>query len=100
MLVIDGSLHTRLLPDGDSLYIRNGVGVAPDGQSAFLAISDAPVNFHDFAVFFRDGLGARDALFLDGSISRLYAPALGRDDFGFPMGPIIGVVAPAGEGND
>ncbi|MFM2357036.1 MAG: hypothetical protein RLZZ528_2772 [Pseudomonadota bacterium] len=95
MLVIDGALHPRFLADSDSLFTRNGVGVAPDGQRAFFAISDGPVNFHDFARLFRDGLGVRDALFLDGSISRLYAPRIGRDDFGFPMGPIIGVAAPA-----
>ena len=38
----------------------------------------------------RDGLGARDALYFDGSISRLYAPALNRADFGRRLGPIIG----------
>ena len=34
-----------------------------------------------------------NALFLDGSISALYAPELDRDDFTLPMGPIVGVVA-------
>jgi uncharacterized protein YigE (DUF2233 family) len=52
------------------------------------------VNFHDFARFFRDGLGCEDALFLDGgSAPGLYAPELGRDDppghGGY--GPIIAV---------
>jgi uncharacterized protein YigE (DUF2233 family) len=100
MLVIDGALHPRFLPESDSLYTRNGVGVAPDGQRAFFAISGEPVNFHDFALLFRDGLGAPNALFLDGSISRLYAPELGRDDFGFPMGPIVGMVAPVTKANN
>jgi uncharacterized protein YigE (DUF2233 family) len=92
MLVIDGALHPRFLPDSDSLNIRNGVGVAPDGQTAFFAISNAPVSFHHFARLFRDVLGTPNALFLDGSISRLVAPDLGRADLGVPMGPIIGVV--------
>ena len=41
-----------------------------------------------------DVLGTPNALYLDGSVSRLYAPALGRHDIGFPMGPILGVAAP------
>ncbi|HEY0213830.1 MAG TPA: phosphodiester glycosidase family protein [Paenirhodobacter sp.] len=93
MLVIDGALHPRFISDSDSTYIRNGVGVSQDGEAAWFAISDKPVNFHLFARFFRDALGARDALYLDGSISRLMVPAQGRSDFGWPMGPIVGVVA-------
>lgn len=98
MLVIDGALHPRFLPDSDSLYIRNGVGVSPDGQRAVFAISDSAVSFHQFARLFRDALGMRDALYLDGSISRLYAPKLRRHDRGLPfgpsLGPIIGTVVP------
>ncbi len=93
MLVIDGSLHPRFLPDSDSAHIRNGVGVSSDGQTAWFVISDAPVTFHRFARLFRDELGAPNALYLDGSISRLIAPGIGRVDLGVPMGPIVGVVA-------
>lgn len=93
MLVIDGELHPRFLPDSTSRYTRNGVGVSPDGQRALFVISGSRVSFHDFARVFRDGLGLRDALYFDGNISRLYAPGLGRNDFGFPMGPVVGLVA-------
>ena len=96
MLVIGGDLHPRFLPESDSRHIRNGVGVTTDGQRAVFAISDAPVTFHEFGTFFRDVLGLPEALFLDGSISRLYSTDLGRDDFGFPMGPMVGLVAPQG----
>lgn len=91
MLVIDGALHPRFLPDSDSYNIRNGVGVRADGTAIF-AISGARVNFHSFARLFRDELGTPNALFLDGSISRLYAPGIDRNDQGFPMGPIVGLV--------
>jgi prepilin-type processing-associated H-X9-DG protein len=37
-------------------------------------------------------LNTPNALFFDGSVSRLYAPMLERHDAGFPMGPMIGVV--------
>ena len=94
MLVIDGDLHPRFLPGSSSRFLRNGVGIAPDG-ALLMAISDAPVNFHHFARLFRDGLGVRDALFLDGKVSRLHAPDLGRSDIGFPLGPILGIVEPA-----
>ena len=40
----------------------------------------------------RDQLGAADALYLDGTVSRLYAPALNRDDGGTDMGPIVAIV--------
>ena len=91
MLVIEGALHPRFLPDSDSRYIRNGVGVSDDGRTAFLVISGQAVNFAAFGRLFRDGLKTPNALYFDGKISRLYAPELGRDDFGFQMGPIIGV---------
>lgn len=97
MLVMGGALHPRFLPGSDSRYIRNGVGVSADGRRAVFAISSGAINFHSFARFFRDGLGLSDALYFDGNISRLHAPALGRDDFGFPMGPIVALAAPAAE---
>ncbi|MEM1193159.1 MAG: phosphodiester glycosidase family protein [Pseudomonadota bacterium] len=96
MLVIDGVLHPRFLPDSTSRKRRNGVGVSADGSTVWFAISNTPVRFHDFATLFRDAIGARDALFLDGEVSKLYAPGLGRHDRGLPMGPILGVTRPVG----
>ena len=95
MLVIDGALHPRFLPDSTSRYIRNGVGTAADGARLVMAISETPVTFHEFGRLFRDALGVEQALYLDGNVSRLHAPGLGRSDFGRPMGPILAVVEPA-----
>jgi len=92
MLVIDGALHPRFLPDSTSRYVRNGVGTSADGQRAVFVISNNAVTFHEFGTVFRDILNLPNALYFDGNISRLYAPALKRDDAGFPMGPIVGVV--------
>ncbi len=102
MLVIDGDLHPRFREHSTSLNIRNGAGASPDGARMVLAISDEPVNFHHFARFFRDALSLPNALYLDGRISRLHAPEIDRSDFGFPVGPIIGVVegAPAVDGTE
>jgi prepilin-type processing-associated H-X9-DG protein len=94
MLVIDGRVHPKILPTGTSEKIRNGVCVR-DGTTAIFAIAEEPVTFYAFALLFRDGLGCANALFLDGSVSSLYAPELGRDDELTPLGPMIGVSAPA-----
>jgi len=98
MLVIDGDLHPRFLPDSTSRYIRNGVGTSADGGRMVWAISEAPVTFHHFGRLFRDGLDLPNALFLDGNVSRLFVAETGRSDFGRPMGPILGVVAPRDAG--
>jgi len=95
MLLIDGAVHPRFIPGSTARLIRNGVGVSPDGRTAWLAISERGVNFHDFAALFRDLLGAEDALYLDGNVSRLHAPEMGRSDRGRAMGPILGTVLPA-----
>ena len=92
LMVKQGALHPRFIPGGDSKYIRNGVGVSADGTRAVFAISEDSVNFDTFGRLFRDELALPDALYFDGKISRLYAPALNRDDLGFPMGPIVGLV--------
>ena len=91
MLVIDGALHPRFLPDSTSRFRRNGVGVTGDGR-LLSVVSNGRVNFHLFARFFRDVLKTPNALFFDGKVSRLFAPELGRDDIGFPLGPMIGVI--------
>lgn len=95
MLVIDGALHPRFLPDSTSVYLRNGVGVSGDGHRAVFAISNRPVTFHQFGRLFRDHLGLPQALYFDGNVSRLHAPGLGRSDWGRPMGPVVGLVEPA-----
>ncbi len=92
MLVIDGKLHPKFGRNSTSVHIRNGVGVISPTEVVF-AISDEPVNFHEFATFFRDELGCENALYLDGAISSLYSPALGRDDHLANLGPILGVAS-------
>ena len=92
MLVIDGRIHPKISDEGPSRKRRNGVGIQTP-ERVVLAISDGPVSFGAFARLFRDELGCRDALFLDGSISSLYAPALGRQDGILPLGPILAVQA-------
>jgi uncharacterized protein YigE (DUF2233 family) len=91
MLVLGGRINPHIHDSGTSEKIRNGVGVA-QGHVVRFAISSQPVTFHAFAHLFRETLHCPDALFLDGSISSIYAPSLSRHDRFMPMGPIVGVV--------
>jgi uncharacterized protein YigE (DUF2233 family) len=91
MLVIDGALHPKFPPVGISQEIRNAVGVPVDNQKAYFVIADGPVTFTALARLFRDHLNCANALFLDGTISGLHAPEIGRADSFWPVGPIISV---------
>jgi len=95
LLLRHGTIHPAFRPQSDSRLIRNGVGV-PSPDIALFAISDTPVNFYEFAVLFRDVLHCPDALYLDGNVSSLHAPQLGRSDRMARLGPILAVVEPRG----
>jgi uncharacterized protein YigE (DUF2233 family) len=92
MLVHEGEITTSevMSPTSNWRKIRNGV-CAPAPDTVVFAISESPVTFYEFAGYFRDVLHCREALYLDGSISSLYAPRLNRQDHGSDMGPILGV---------
>jgi uncharacterized protein YigE (DUF2233 family) len=93
MLVHNGEITTSEVMSPTSTWrkIRNGV-CAPSPDAASFVISESPVTFYEFASFFRDSLHCREALYLDGTISSLYAPGLKREDSGSDMGPMLGVV--------
>ena len=91
MLVIDGKLHPKFDENGPSQLVRNGVGVR-DSRTAYFVISEEGVSFGRFARFFRDALGCRDALYLDGSVSSLWDPGAGRQDAFSELGPMIVVL--------
>jgi uncharacterized protein YigE (DUF2233 family) len=90
LLLAAGSMNPSISPNGTSLNVRNGVGVR--GREALFVISEEPVSFGRFARFFRDGLGRPDALYLDGSVSSLWAPDLGRQDTRTGLGTFVVVM--------
>lgn len=55
-------------------------------------VGTQPVNFHEFAVFFRDSLHCPDALYFDETISSMSLPELQSNDGAYKLGPIIGVI--------
>ena len=81
MLVVDGAVNPSFIPDSTSLKWRSGVCAASPDEVVF-AISETPVNFHAFGRLFRERLGCRDALYLDGTISQFYDHG---DYFGPPL---------------
>ncbi|MEM9022546.1 MAG: phosphodiester glycosidase family protein [Bacteroidota bacterium] len=91
MLVRDGALHPKFRKGSSNLHIRNGVGVLPDGRLLF-AQSKQRINFFDFASFFQQR-GCRNALYLDGFVSRTYLPAQQWEQLDGRFGVIIGEVA-------
>ena len=95
MLVVDGAIHPKLQPDGTSEKIRNGVGVRDHGRTIVFAISRDAVSFYRFASLFKDRFHCDNALFLDGTISSLYAPGLGRTMQLLPVGPMVGLTEKA-----
>jgi uncharacterized protein YigE (DUF2233 family) len=92
-LLVDGVMHEGFLPDSRHVNVRNGVGVLPDGRVA-LVMSKGLVTFHALASHFA-ALGCKDALYLDGSVSRTYWPDGGVSQRGGDFGVIIAVIAPA-----
>lgn len=89
MLVIDGQIHAGFKEDSTSLNIRNGVGILP-GNKVIFAMSKKEVNFYEFANYFKS-IGCRNALFLDGFVSRTYLPKENWIQTDGNFGVIIGV---------
>ena len=94
MLLIDGKLHPKFEPDGQSRFTRNGVGIRSDGKPIFV-ISESAVSFGKLARFLRDRHQVRDALFFDGSVSSLWDPANSRMDSFADLGPMAVVFRPS-----
>jgi uncharacterized protein YigE (DUF2233 family) len=90
LLVRNGVLHPAINAASTSRLLRNGVGIS--GDTIIFVISEQPVNFYEFATYFRDELHCPDALYLDGVVSSLYSTTLQRNDSTVDVGPIIGVV--------
>ncbi len=92
MLIENGKINAAFDSTSHNLNIRNGVGILPDGR-VLLAMSQDKVNFYQFAKYFADH-GCRNALYLDGYVSRTYLPAakMMQTDDGSRFGVLIAVM--------
>ena len=88
ILVRSGKVHSAFNETSKSRHIRNGIGVQADG-TVCMVISENPVTFWELASLFRDRLQCPDALYLDGAISSVIAPALGVEIERTRMGPVF-----------
>ena len=72
MLLINGEIHPAFKKGSTNLNIRNGVGILENSKVIF-ALSKVEINLYDFAQFFQH-MGCKNALYLDGYVSRAYFP--------------------------
>ena len=91
MLVHKGKLHPAFNAGSESRLYRNGV-CAPTPHEVVFVNSEDPINFHEFATYFKDVLKCPEALFLDGTINSLHSTELKRSDARMDLGPMIGVI--------
>jgi uncharacterized protein YigE (DUF2233 family) len=72
MLVIDSNIHSQFTKGSKRVNIRNGVGILPNGNILF-AMTTFELSMYDFAQYFLSR-GCKNALYLDGYVSRTYLP--------------------------
>lgn len=89
LLLDEGRPHPAMLPDSPHRKLRNAVGVTASGE-VLLILSREEVSFYQVTEALR-GRGCRSALYLDGSISGLFAPQLPDAPPG--RGPFAGILA-------
>lgn len=89
MLVIDGKIHPEFAKGSANTNIRNGVGILPNNQVVFV-MSKKEINLYDFAEYFKT-LGCKNALYLDGFVSRTYLPEKNWIQTDGNFGVLIGV---------
>jgi len=90
MLVIQGHIHQAFVKGSKNLHVRNGVGILPNGKILF-AMSKSLINLYDFAEFFKTQ-GCKNALYLDGFVSRTYLPKKKWEQLDGNFGVIIGEI--------
>jgi uncharacterized protein YigE (DUF2233 family) len=91
MLLIDGEIHSAFNKDSKNLNIRNGVGILHNNNVVFV-MSKTEVSFYDFANYFKK-LGCKNALYLDGFVSRTYLPEQNFKQMDGDFGVIIGITS-------
>jgi len=89
MLVINGKIHSAFKEGSTNLNIRNGVGILPNNKIVFV-MSKKEINFYDFANYFKS-MGCKNALYLDGFVSRTYLPEQNWIQTDGNFGVLVGV---------
>jgi len=85
IMLQNGIINSAFDPASINTVVRNAVCIDSNRQ-VILAMARNPITFYDFAQFLRDKVQCVDALYLDGSISRIY-PSLEAE-----LGPAFGAI--------
>lgn len=91
MLLIDGEYNPHFLPNSDSLRIRSGVCTLDEGKKVIFVVTEDRVNFYEFASYFKEQLQCQNALYLDGTLARMY---IGNRIYGasfWQAKPLVGI---------
>lgn len=92
MLLMDGKINPIFQKDSKNMNIRNGVGILENGDVIF-AMSKKEINFYSIAQLFKE-MGCKNALYLDGYVSRTYLPEKNWIQTDGNFGVMIGITAP------
>jgi len=90
MLLINNKVHPAFKEGSTNLNIRNGVGMVSEHEIVFV-ISQKKVNLFDFSMLFKEILNCKNALYLDGFVSKAYIPKLNRNDLDGDFGVMIAI---------
>ncbi|MDW9379937.1 phosphodiester glycosidase family protein [Chryseobacterium sp. JV558] len=93
MLITNGKINPIFEENSKNLNIRNGVGILENGDLIFV-MSKKEVNFYTLAEFFKNS-GCKEALYLDGYVSRTYLPEKNWIQKDGNFGVMIGVTTSA-----
>ncbi len=72
MLVIDSFVHPKFSTKSNNFQIRSGVGIPDTGNKAVFITTLTQETFYRFSIIFRDIFSCKNALYLDGAISKMY----------------------------
>ncbi|MEI2273277.1 phosphodiester glycosidase family protein [Sphingobacterium sp. ML3W] len=72
MLLMNGEINPIFQKDSKNLNIGNGVGILGNGDLLFV-LPKEEISFYNLARFFKES-GCKNALYLDGFVSRAYLP--------------------------
>ena len=93
LLVLNNKIHPVFKKNSHHRKLRSGIGVN-ENKKVYIAISNCAVTFYEFATFFKEDLKCPNALYLDGTISRLYAPLINKFESNYGnYAVMIGVTA-------
>lgn len=93
MLISKGNINAKFNPASVNRNLRSGVGILPNGNVVFIISKEAQTTFYDFANIFKERFGCKDALYLDGAISKMYLKNSRPNDLNGDFGAIIAVTA-------